>query len=182
VRKMQKTETENVQHVNTKNNRPQLKGKCVVCGTTKTQFVKMKQGGDLVGTLNSVMSNVKLPGQMFEGEMHLNGSNFIAPGTRLDKPDGITPKPFSIPVDRVVKAAYHHDIAYNNFKDTKTRNHFDRILLKELDAIDNPTPREQFEIAVVKPIINSKQRFGLGIDGVLKKPRNQRKQCVGVIN
>jgi len=42
-----------------KNNRPMIKGKCVVCGGTKTKFVQ--KGGDFVSSLNTATSRVKLP-------------------------------------------------------------------------------------------------------------------------
>ena len=46
--------------------------------------------------------------------MHLPGHNFTGPGTKLKKrlnPD-LTPKKWSKPVNRVDKAAYHHEICY----------------------------------------------------------------------
>jgi hypothetical protein len=70
------------------------------------------RGGDLVGALNRMTKNIKLPFQKFEGEMHLPGMNYAGPGTRLDlrlNDDG-TPKQWSMPVDRVDLAAYHHDL------------------------------------------------------------------------
>ena len=60
-----KTETVDVQNVVSRNNRPMLRGKCAVCGTTKTQFVKMSRGGDLVSSLNSVTGKMKLPWAKF---------------------------------------------------------------------------------------------------------------------
>jgi hypothetical protein len=79
-------------------------------------------GDDLVSTLNSITSGVRLPGQRYEGEMHVPGMNFARPETHLDlrlNPDG-TPKLGSPPIDRVDEAAYHHDIAYNTLKDAPT--------------------------------------------------------------
>ena len=96
------------------NNRPMLRGICTECGTTKTQFVKDAKGGDLVGSLNSVTKNIKLPWTRYPGEMHLPGHSFTGPGTRLDlrlKPDG-APKTFPKPVDRVDNAALRHDFSY----------------------------------------------------------------------
>ena len=61
VKCKRKTETKDVRNVVSKNNRLMLRGVCVVCGTTKTQFVKAPQGGDLVSSLNSITSNIKLP-------------------------------------------------------------------------------------------------------------------------
>ena len=46
--------------------------------------------------------------------MHLPGHNFTGPGTKLKKrlnPD-LTPKEWSKPINRVDKAAYHHDVFY----------------------------------------------------------------------
>src|SRR5688572_27032923 len=82
VKCKRKTETRDIRNVVTKNNRPMLQG---VCGTTKTQFVKgnPSSGGDLVSSLNSITSNIKLPWAKFPGEMHLPGHSFTGPGTRL---------------------------------------------------------------------------------------------------
>ena len=135
--------------------------------TTKTQFVKgpASRGGDLVSSLNSITSNIKLPWAKFPGEMHLPGHSFTGPGTKLDlrlNPDG-APKDWSKPINRVDKAAYHHDLAYNNYSDTSNRNIADRTMLNELNNISNPTIRERIERAVVKPILSAKSSLGLGL-------------------
>ena len=162
-----KTKTRDIQNVVSKNNRNMLRGVCAVCGTTKTQFVKgtPSHGGDLVGYLNSVTRNIKLPWAKFPGEMHLPGHSFTGPGTRLDlrlNPDG-SPKDWSKPVDRVDNAAYHHDLAYDRYSDTATRNVADRTMIDELNNIPNPTIRERIERAVVKPVLSAKASLGLGL-------------------
>jgi len=51
----------------------------------------------------------------------------------------MTPKAWSEPINRVDKAAYHHDICYVKNKDTKTRNEVcDKNMLTELNGIYNP--------------------------------------------
>ena len=170
-----KTETKDVQNIVSKNGRPMLRGICVVCGKTKTQFVKAAavDGGDLVSSLNSLTSNVTLPWGKFPGEMHLPGHSFTGPGTRLDlrlNRDG-TPKAWSQPVDRVDNAAYHHDLAYAKNSDTAHRNEADRKMINELNSIPDPTVRERVERAVVTPILATKAHFGLGI-----KKNNHRKK------
>ena len=108
------TETSDVQNIVSKNGRHVKRGKCVVCGTTKTQFVRGTQGGSM---LNNAINHLPF-------EMHLPGHNFTGPGTKLGKrlkPD-LTPKEWSKPVNRVDNAAYHHDVCYLKNKDTKTRN------------------------------------------------------------
>lgn len=159
-----KTETVDVQNVVSRNNRPMLRGKCAVCGTTKTQFVKMSRGGDLVSSLNSVTGKMKLPWAKFPGEMHIPGMNFAGPGTNLDERLTSTGafKEWSKPVDRVDNAAYHHDLAYQHFSDTATRNVADKIMLEQMDAIKDPTIRERIERGIIKPIISTKAKFGLG--------------------
>ena len=78
------TDTTNEQITKSKNNKYIKRGKCVICGKTKTQFIKTPKGGSL---LNKVIKNLLV-------EMHLPGHNFTGPGTKLNKrlnPD-LTPK------------------------------------------------------------------------------------------
>ena len=159
-----KTETIDVRNVVSKNDRPMLRGKCAVCGCTKTQFIKLTKGGDLVSSLNSVTSKFKLPWVKFPGEMHIPGMNFAGPGTNLDERLTSTDadKEWSKPVDRVDDAAYHHDLAYQHFSDTATRNVADKIMLEQMGAIKDPTLRERIERGIIRPIISAKARFGLG--------------------
>ena len=163
------TASKDVSYATTKNNRTMIKGVCTICGRIKSQFAKATtipaSGGDLVSGLSKIMDNFQLPFQKFPGEMHLFGHSFTGPGTKLQyrlNPDG-TPKEFSQPVDRVDLAAYHHDLEYARHSDTANRNVADRAMVQELDSIENPTMRERIERAIVKPIINTKQKFGLGL-------------------
>jgi hypothetical protein len=114
------TETGDIVYVTTKNNRTMMKGECTECGRVKCQFAKTpavptcgkpstaagllvpKEGGDLVGVLNTLTSKFKLPLQKFEGELHIPGMNFVGPGTKLEyrlNSDN-TPKEWSKPVDK----------------------------------------------------------------------------------
>lgn len=102
-------------------------------------------------------------------EMHLPGHQFTGPGTQLLhgktrlNPD-LTFKSWSKPINRVDEAAYKHDKCYLKNKDTKTRNEIcDKKMLKELDDIPNPTLRERLDRGIVKPIIWTKQKFGMGM-------------------
>ena len=98
------TDTSNVQFAVSKNGRNMKRGTCVICGTTKTQFIKAQEGGSL---LNKAINNLPF-------EMHLPGHNFTGPGTNLKKRlnSDLTLKKWSKPVNRVDKAAYHHDVCY----------------------------------------------------------------------
>ena len=111
------TETENIATATSNNGRLMRHGQCITSGKTKTQFVKKEvAGGSFINTLVK-----KLP-----FEMHLPGNNFTGPGTKLYKrlnPDG-APKEWSITINTVDKAAYHHDLCYSKPDDTKLGKRF----------------------------------------------------------
>ena len=126
---------------------------------SKTQFVKKEvAGGSFLNTLVN-----KLP-----FEMHLPGHNFTGPGTKLYKrlnPYG-TPKEWSIPINRVDNAAYHHDLCYS--KHDGMRNEVcDKTMLGELSGIVIPTLRERIDKSIVGKLIKAKVNFGL--DHYIKK-------------
>ena len=109
------TETENITTVTSKNDRLMRRGQCVTSGEIKCKFVKKEVDGG--SFLNSLLN--KLP-----FEMHLPGHNFTCPETKLNKrlnPEG-TPKEWSMHINRVDNAAYHHDLCYSKHNNTKTMN------------------------------------------------------------
>lgn len=113
------------------------------------------------GVVNKVISALPV-------EMHLPGHQFTGPGTQLLhgktrlNPD-LTFKSWSKPINRVDEAAFEHDVCYLKNKDTKSRNEIcDKNMLKKLADIPNPTLRERVDRAIVKPIIWTKQKFGMG--------------------
>ena len=87
------TDTSGLQFVVSRNGRKMKRGTCVICRTTKTQFVKAQEEGLL---LNKAIINLPF-------EMHLPSPNFTGPCTKLKKrhnPD-LTPKKWCKPVNRV---------------------------------------------------------------------------------
>ena len=169
-----KTDTLNLQHVVSKNSKNMQRGICSVCGSIKNKFVASTTGGDLVNSINSATNKVKLPWPMLPGEMDLPGMNFAGPGTileeRLTSTDAY--KEWSKPVDRVDNAAYHHDLAYKYFTDKAGRNEADKMMIEEMDAIKNPTIRERIERVIIKPIISTKEKFGVAVS---QRPLNNQK-------
>ena len=169
VRCKKNTKTTSEQIVTTSNNRQMKRGKCAICGTTKTQFIKTK-GGSI---LNKMINNLPV-------EMHLLGHNFTGPGTKLNKRlnADLTPKEWSKPINRIDKAAYHHDICYLKNNDTATRNNVcDKNMLNEMKNIYNPTLRERMERGLVSTLIGTKKRFGWGLSEAghsLKKKSSRR--------
>ena len=139
-----------------KNRRNMKRGKCVICGTTKTQFIKTREDGSL---LNQAINNLPF-------EMHLPGHNFTGPSTEVKKrinPD-LTLKKWINPVNRVDKVTYHHDVSYLKNDDTATRNAVcDKNMLKELEGIYNPSLRERLDKSIVSKLIGMKVKFGIGV-------------------
>jgi len=147
-------ETRDVKEKTTKNNRHMLQVICVVCGMKKSKFISASGKGFINDTINSLPF-----------EMHMPGHNFTGPVTKLNKHlnEDVTPKAWSKPINRVDKAAYHHDICYVKNKDTNTRNKVcDKNMLTELNGIYNPTLRERMERGVISTIIGTKY----ALDGV----------------
>ena len=100
------TETKNVTTFTSKNKKLMKRGQCVICVRIKTQFTKSDATGG--SFLNTIIN--KLP-----FELLLPGHNFTGPGTKLDKrfnADG-TLNEWSMPINRVDNAAYHHDLCYS---------------------------------------------------------------------
>ena len=167
VKCRKKTETTSEKLVTTSNNRTMKKGSCAHCGTTKTQFVKSSKGGSI---LNKMINSLPV-------EMHLLGHNFTGPGTKLNKRlnADLTPKEWSKPINRIDKAAYHHDICYLKNMDTETRNRVcDKNMLEEMKNIYNPSLRERMELGLVSTLIGTKKRFGWGVvngTGYIKKKK-----------
>ena len=179
VRCKKNTKTTSEQIVTTSNNRQMKRGPCAICGTTKMQFVKSSKakpgiakpgkakGGSI---LNKMINNLPV-------EMHLLGHNFTGPGTKLNKRlnADLTPKEWSKPINRIDKAAYHHDICYLKNNDTATRNNVcDKNMLQEMKNIYNPTLRERMERGLVSTLIGTKKRFGWGISDSQKKKSSRR--------
>ena len=75
-------------------------------------------------------------------------------------------------MDRVDNAAYHHDLAYKYLTDKARRNKADQMMIEEMDAIKNPTMRERIERGIIKPIISTNEKFGLGITKVVENKKN----------
>ena len=123
--------------------------------------------------------------------MHLPGHNFTGPGTKLKKRLNLdlTPKKWSKPVNRVDKAAYHHDLCYLENDDTTTRNAVcDKNMLKELEGIYKPTFWERLDKSIISKLIGTKVKFGMGVKKKssaeeLHKPiRRKFKRCRVLVN
>jgi|GWRWMinimDraft_7_1066015.scaffolds.fasta_scaffold04347_2 Phospholipase A2-like domain len=97
-------------------------------------------------------------------ELHIPGMNFCGPGTnfrnRLEE-DGVTPKAWSKPVDRVDEISFKHDMFYNLHKGTRERCEADADMIKELKNITNPTCKERIERGIAVMCLSVKRFFVL---------------------
>ena len=129
-------------------------GLCAGCGARKSKFVSTKG----TGLRNKLINSLPV-------EMHLPSNNFTGPGLLPD----VIPKSWS---NRVDQAAYHHDLCYAKHKDTAARNSIcDKAMLASPNAIPVPTMRTQVDQSIVKPLIDTKVQFGLGVKKEKEKAR-----------
>jgi len=152
-----KTESKDLEVITLKNNKRGIKGFCVECGEKKILLLG-KEGGDFISSLETN------GGKLFAGELHLPSHNYTGPFTRTDLRlnEDLTPKDWSLPINRIDEAALKHDIAYMD-KSLEARHKADDIMIEELNNIDNPTFREKIERNIIIPILKAKKWIGLGV-------------------
>ena len=131
----QKTESNDVQHVMSKNNtssgrgarpRPMLKGICVQCGCKNCQFVK---GGAL--NIHSLIGKLPRPKGGFTLLNHQYTCPYNPLDTQLDEND--TRLPGQKPYNQVDEIAMHHDVCYRDSPSSKGT--CDRKMLDDLSEM-----------------------------------------------
>ena len=145
-----------------KNNKTVLKAKCSICRNNKSRFIKSdKSGGDIV---SSVIS--KIPVEFHLRTLKGKKYSFCGPNTKLDErlnPDD-TPKEWSKPINKVDEICLHHDLAYRGSDLGKgTRHEADKKMLEELSNLKDLNFSEKLARAIIKPIIKTKHKLGLGV-------------------
>ncbi len=121
----------------------------------------MSFGGDL----QKISTNLPdFPWSKYPGEHHLPGHSFTGPGTRLDLRLDEYGLPFedSLPINRIDKAAYKHDLAYKSER-LVDRHKADREMIEELKSIQNPTFKEKVERAIIIRMLKIKLKLGQGL-------------------
>jgi Domain of unknown function (DUF5679)/Phospholipase A2-like domain len=158
----QKTETLNLIESVTKNNRPILKGICKICQTKKSKFIsKVKSGGDIVSSLIS-----KIPVEFHLRSLTGKKYSFCGPNTRLEERlnSDDTPKEWSKPINKVDEVCLRHDLAYRDSDLGKgSRHEADKKMLDDLNNLKDLNINERLARAVIKPIIATKHKLGLGL-------------------
>ena len=66
------------------------------------------------------------------------------------------------PINRVDEVCMRHDIDYGNTTTLEEKHDADREMLYNLSLIQNPILREKVELFIVKNMISTKLKLGLG--------------------
>lgn len=170
-----KIHTENIDEYQsvTKNKKLILKAKCAICKSIKNRFLKNnKSGGDIV---SSVIS--KIPIELHLRTLRGKKYSFCGPNTnlnnRLNSDD--TPKEWSKPINKIDEVCLHHDLAYRDADLGKgTRHEADKKMLDELNSLKNLNVNEKLSKLVIKPVIWTKHKLGLGNSQTLKKTKSRK--------
>ena len=153
-----------LKQITSKNNRLMLSGKCSVCNSKVFRFIKHGNG-----LLNNIMNKVSLP------EMHMSlpdniesedGSgkySYCGPGTKLHKRLSKGHQG----VNDLDRACMKHDIAYDNNRDTKSRNEADNELAHISNKLANDMNQPDYvrkDAKKVAALMSLKSYFGMGLN------------------
>ena len=160
----------NVTQLITKNKRLMLQGVCTVCGCKKSSFVKSTEGGkvdihSLIGKLPKPKKGWTLPNHKYTGPWNPLHE-------QLDKNDN--PLPGQEPFNQVDEIAMRHDICYRDHENDK--HGCDRQMIMELNDMKPKGLREKIDRALVKGIIGTKLKLGLGVKQSLNSEQGLMKK------
>lgn len=156
VKCKQKTDTVNISHVVSKNNRQMMKGICAVCGSKKSMFVKNVQGGNI--DIHALIGKLPKPEKGWTLPKHKYTGPWNPLHKQLDEKDN--PRPGQEPYNQVDGIAMRHDICYRDHENDK--HGCDRQMINELSNMKPNGFREKIDSAFVKGVIGTKLKLGLG--------------------
>ena len=150
-----------------------LKGVCSDCGSKKSTFLKSSKTGvgfdihSFIGKLPRPKKGWTLPNHKYTGPWNPLEE-------QLDENDN--PIPGQEPYNQVDETAMRHDICYRDNKDKKLE--CDKVMIDELNNIKPKNFRERIDRALIKGVIGTKLKLGLGnkISKNLKKGPMKIKQ------
>src|SRR5271163_560012 len=180
VKCKQKTKTNNIIRVLTKNNRAMIKGICVVCGKNKSSFASNKTGTGF--NLNHFINNLPIElhqyaekGEDIPGGSFNNQKNYsyCGPGTKYEQrsEEGYQG------INELDKMCKLHDQFYNENTDARSRNISDVALAHRAEEIaKNPIydDQQRKDAQFIVGIMKNKARFGMGIDSSSKTNKKSK--------
>ena len=155
----------------TKNGRNAMKCQCVECGITKFTFGKGERKG---GVVDSHKAIGKLPkpkgGWTILGHKYTGPDNDLGKQVRYDPETGEILEIYNQPTGKTDAIAMQHDVDYAVCQDhKKCKRVADRKMVKAFD--DVPWKDRQWGHWLARNIINTKQKVGLGGNGLKKIDR-----------
>ena len=113
--------------------------------------------------IHKIICNLPRPKKGFVLPSHKYTDPYNPLDEQLDKND--IPLPGQEPFNAVDAIAMRHDICYRDHGNSKKGKHeCDDEMLKELDVLDPKNIREKIDRKLVRAIIGTKRKFGLGIE------------------
>ena len=100
------------------------------------------------------------------GELHLLGHNFSGPGTKLNLRlnEDLSPKEWSMPINYLDEACYHHDIEYLKAGDDLNLKHeADARLIDKIKDYQPKSLKERLDKFIIMQAIKLKLRFGMSL-------------------
>ena len=158
VKCKQKTDTNNPEKIQTKNNRLAIRGNCKICNTQKYMFVKSLGSGidihKMIGKIPRPKSGW-VPGDY----KYLGPYNPLDSQVTFDEKTGEIQKIHTQPKNKLDEIAMKHDICYT--VNPQNKGECDRDMVK---SIDDMSYKDMNKMAMLtRTIINKKQQLGLGV-------------------
>ena len=158
VKCKQKTDTNNPEKIQTKNNRLAIRGNCKICNTQKYMFVKSLGSGidihKMIGKIPRPKSGW-VPGDY----KYLGPYNPLDSQVTFDEKTGEIQKIHTQPKNKLDEIAMKHDICYT--VNPQNKGDCDRDMVK---SIDDMSYKDMNKMAMLtRTIINKKQQLGLGV-------------------
>ena len=158
VKCKQKTDTNNPEKIQTKNNRLAIRGNCKICNTQKYMFVK-NEGGNI--DIHKLIDKIPRP----KSGWTPGNYKYLGPYNPLDKQVDFDPDTGEIrqihvePKNELDRIAMNHDICYS--VNPQNKGDCDRDMVKSID--DMPYKDTNKMAMLTRTIINKKQQLGLGV-------------------
>ena len=148
------TDTKDVVNDVDKRGKSRVKGRCSDCNTMKYKYVKSGGSVDIHKAISKVLP---------KDGLHLPGHRYTGPGTdlnvRLDENDD--PRPGYEPFNQIDEISMKHDICYRDMPTGKHR--CDENMLDSLKKVKPQNFREKVDRALVRSLIGTKYKLGLGV-------------------
>ena len=157
VKCKQKTDTDNIEKIKTKNNRTAIRGNCKICNTLKYMFVKNAGAIDI----HKIIGKIPRPssGWTVQNYNYLGPYNPLHEQVSFDENTGKIDKINVKPKNKLDEIAMNHDICYT--VNPQNKGDCDRQMVKSIDEMPYKDMNKMGML--VRTIINKKQQLGIGV-------------------